>query len=152
MAEAEDILISVHPRHVDSMLRGEKTVELRRRPLKLADGCRVWIYSTLPRGSVEALGIVHTVVAASPHDIWRDYGRQSGITQAEFDAYYDGADTAYVIVFSSIEKLDLTFALAEIRRHLSSFHPPQFFKRLPSGGPELNLFAAALHSPLAACA
>lgn len=144
MAEAEDILISVHPRHVDSMMRGVKTVELRRRPLKLADGCRVWIYSTLPRGSVEALGVVRRVVAASPFEIWRDYGRQSGITKAEFEAYYEGVDTAYVIVFSSIEKLDWPFALAEIRRHLKSFHPPQFFKRLATGGPELKLFAAAL--------
>lgn len=152
MAETEDILISVHPRHVDSMMRGQKTVELRRRPLKLANGCRVWIYCTLPRGSVEVLGIVRTVVAAPPPVIWRDYGRQSGITKVEFDAYYEGADTAYAIVFSSVEKLDLTFALAEIRRHLNSFHPPQFFKRLASGGPELNLFAAALPSPLAACA
>ena len=152
MAETEDILISVHPRHVDSMVRGVKTVELRRRPLKLIDGCRVWIYSTLPRGSVEALGIVHTVVAASPSAIWRDYGLQSGITKAEFNAYYEGADTAYVIVFSSIEKLDLTFALEEIRRHLSNFHPPQFFKRLTTGGAELSLFAAALPSPSAACA
>jgi len=148
----EDILISVHPRHVDNMVRGKKTVELRRRPLKLAAGCRVWIYCTLPRGSVEALGVVRTVVAAPPSEIWRAHGQQSGITKAEFDAYYDGTDTAYAIVFSSIEKLDLTFALAEIRRHLSSFHPPQFFKRLATGGPELNLFAAALPSPLAACA
>lgn len=152
MAEAEDILISVHPRHVDNMVRGRKTVELRRRPLRLADGCRVWIYCTLPRGSVEALGIVRTVVAAPPSVIWHDYGWQSGITKAEFDAYYEGADTAYAIEFSSVEKLDLTFGLAEIRRHLSSFHPPQFFKRLATGGPELKLFAAALSSSLAACA
>jgi predicted transcriptional regulator len=147
MAEAEDILISVHPRHVDSMVRGRKTVELRRRPLKLANGCRVWIYCTLPRGSVEALGVVHAVVAGSPVAIWRDYGRLSGITKAEFDTYYEGADIAYAIVFSSIEKLDLTFALAEIRRHLGNFHPPQFFKRLSIGSPELNLFTEAISSP-----
>jgi predicted transcriptional regulator len=148
MTEAEDILISVHPRHVDSMLHGVKSVELRRRPLKLADGCRVWIYSTLPRGSVEALGVVHTVVAAPPTAIWREYGQRSGITKEEFDAYYAEADTAYAIVFSSVEKLDLTFALAEIRRQLNSFHPPQFFKRLASGGPELDLFSSALPLPL----
>lgn len=152
MAEAEDILISVHPRHVDSMVRGVKTIELRRRPLKLTDGCRVWIYSTLPRGIVEALGIVRTVVAATPSAVWRDFGRQSGITKDEFDSYYKGADTAYAIVFSSIEKLDMTFALAEIRRHHTGFHPPQFFKRLSTEGPELKLFAAALPLPLAACA
>ena len=86
MDEAEDILISVHPRHVDSMVHGKKTVELRRRPLKLAVGCRVWIYCTLPRGAVEALGTVHTVVAATPSEIWRDHGGQSGITKTEFEA------------------------------------------------------------------
>ena len=150
MADAEDILISIHPRHVDSMVRGKKTVELRRRPLRLTAGCRVWIYCTLPRGAVEAMGTVRTVVAATPSEIWREHGRQSGITKAEFEAYYEGTDTAYAIVFSSVEKLDLPFALAEIRRHRSSFHPPQFFKRLTTGGAELNLFNAALRLPLAA--
>lgn len=146
MASAENILISVHPRHVDNMVSGTKTVELRRRPLKLASGCRVWIYCTLPRGSVEAVGTVAEVVVASPSAIWRDYGKQCGITKAEFDAYYEGASTAYVIVFSSIKKLPSTFALGEIRRHLASFQPPQFFKRLLAGGPELNLFTSALSS------
>jgi len=150
MADAEDILISVHPRHVDSMINGRKTVELRRRPLKLSSGCRVWIYCTLPRGSVEALGIVRIVVAATPSKIWRDYGQQCGITKAEFDAYYSGSDMAYAIVFSVVRKLPLTFALGEIRRHLTSFQPPQFFKRLLADGPELSLFTSALPSPLAA--
>lgn len=143
MTKDEDILISVHPRHVDSMVRGKKTVELRRRSLKLTVGCRVWIYSTLPRGAVEALGIVRTVVVACPSAIWRDYGRQSGITKAEFDAYYEGANTAYAIVFSSVDRLISTFALADIRQNLTNFHPPQFFKRLAPGGAELNLFTAA---------
>ncbi|GGF28860.1 hypothetical protein GCM10011611_38680 [Aliidongia dinghuensis] len=150
MARTEDILISVHPRHVDSMLSGRKTVELRRRPLKLSAGCRVWIYCTLPRGSVEAIGVVAEVVAAAPSVIWRDYGEQCGITKAEFDAYYEGAGTAYVVVFSLVTKLPSTFALGEIRRHLASFQPPQFFKRLLADGPELNLFNSALPLPVAA--
>lgn len=150
MASAENILISVHPRHVDNMVTGRKTVELRRRPLKLSSGCRVWIYCTLPRGSVEAVGIVAKVVAASPSAIWRDFGTQCGISKAEFDAYYDGASTAYVIVFASIKKLPSAFALSEIRRHLERFQPPQFFKRLLAGGPELQLFASALPSAVPA--
>ena len=149
MPDAENILISVHPRHVDSMVSGKKTVELRRRPLNVEAGCRVWIYCTLPRGAVEALGMVRAVVAATPSEIWRDHGQQSGITKQEFEEYYAGANTAYAIIFSSVEKLSLTFALGEIRRHLRSFHPPQFFKRLTSGGAELNLFVAGLSAPFA---
>lgn len=150
MADNENILISVHPRHVDSLVSGRKTVELRRRPLKLSEGCRVWIYCTLPRGAVEAVGIVATVVAAAPSEIWHSYGKRCGITKAEFDTYYSGADVAYAVVFSSVMKLPLTFALGEIRRHFASFQPPQFFKRLLAGGPELSLFMSALHSPLGA--
>lgn len=150
MANAADILISVHPRHVDSMVYGQKTVELRRRPLKLSTGCRVWIYSTLPRGSVEAVGIVAGVVAATPSAIWRDYGRHCGVTKAEFDSYYEGTDTAYAIAFSSVRRLPSTFSLTELRQSLVNFHPPQFFKRLVADGPELKLFASAFPTALAA--
>lgn len=144
MLKNENIIISVHPRHVDSMVHGKKTVELRRRSLRLAVGCHVWIYSTRPRGAVEAIGIVRTVVAERPCVIWRDYGPESGISKAEFDEYYEGADTAYAIIFSSINKLLSKLTLAEIRQHRSGFHPPQFFKRLAPGAAELNLFIAAI--------
>lgn len=150
MASAENILISVHPRHVDNMVSGRKTVELRRRPLKLASGCQVWIYCTLPRGSVEVMGTVAKVVAASPAVIWRDYGNQCGITKAEFDVYYKDVSIAYAIVFSSIKKLPSAFDLGEIRRHLASFQPPQFFKRLLIDGPELSLFTSSISPSLAA--
>jgi predicted transcriptional regulator len=127
-----------------------ETVELRRRPLKLSVGCRVWIYCTLPRGAVEAIGIVSDVVVAAPSAIWRNYGKQCGISKAEFDFYYDGVDTAYVIVFSSVKKLPSAFTLDEIRRHFPRFQPPQFFKRLLAGGPELSLFTSKLPFPVAA--
>jgi predicted transcriptional regulator len=93
---------------------------------------------------------VAEVISASPSAIWRDYGQQCGVTKAEFDAYYEGASTAYIIVFSSIKKLPSTFALGEIRRHSESFQPPQFFKRLLIGCPELNLFTSRISSKLAA--
>jgi hypothetical protein len=35
-------------------------------------------------------------------------------------------------------------ALAEIRSKSKGFHPPQFFKRLEEGSPELKLFRSRL--------
>lgn len=150
MVSAENILISVHPRHVDSMVAGRKTVELRRRPLNIQAGSRIWIYSTLPRGSVEVMGVVERVVAASPSEIWKNYRDVCGVTKKEFDYYYSGAGMAYVIVFENIKELERAFSLSEIRGHVNRFHPPQFFKRLSAGGPELRLFNTSLRSPLAA--
>tara|TARA_R110000787_G_scaffold206032_3_gene316260 strand:- start:713 stop:1150 length:438 start_codon:yes stop_codon:yes gene_type:complete len=144
MADAADILISVDQRHVRNMLDGFKTVELRRRSLKLSSGSRVWIYSKVPRGRVEAMGIVDKVITGSPPDIWKKFKHRCGIAKKEFDTYYFNYEKCYVIVFKEIHTLENSIPLVDIRRTQSKFQPPQFFKRLHEGSPELQLFRTAL--------
>jgi len=64
-----DVLISVEERHADNMLSGAKSIELRRRPIRLPHGSRVWVYSKLPRGHVDILAIVDNVHEGKPADI-----------------------------------------------------------------------------------
>ena len=64
-----DILISVENRHALSMLAGNKSVELRRKPLNISSGTRVWIYSKVPCGQIRALAVVDEVVADTPKNI-----------------------------------------------------------------------------------
>jgi predicted transcriptional regulator len=149
MAEAADILISVEERHVNSMKSGAKTVELRRRPINVSSGCRVWIYSKIPRGHVDAVGIVDRVASGTPNYIWSAYGKKCGISKKEFDKYFSGCRKCYVIVFQAITWLCKSFGLNEIRRIYSKFQPPQFFKRLEKGCPELKLFETAFELELA---
>lgn len=144
MAEANDILISVEQRHALNMVAGEKTVELRRRPVRVAQGCRVWIYSKVPRGHVEAIAIVDEVVTSAPSSIWARYSAQTGISRAEFDSYYDGCEVAYAILLRDVRRLGTTISLEEIRKRFASFQPPQFFRKLAEGSPELTLFNSAL--------
>ena len=144
MIDADDILISVDQRHALSMLAGEKTVELRRRPVNVASGCRVWIYSKVPRGHIEALAVVESVVKASPDSIWRQYGRCTGISRTEFNTYFHKADFAYAILLRDVQELEPTLSLESIRKRFSSFQPPQFFRKLAAGSPELHFFNSAL--------
>ena len=139
-----DILISVEERHASSMLSGKKSVELRRKPLNILPGTRVWVYSKLPRGQVQVLAIVDEVVAGSPSKIWRSYGAQSAISKREFDDYFADAKTGYAIILQEVRPLAPILNLASIRKKISHFHPPQFFKRLTSGSPELAFFQTAL--------
>lgn len=139
-----DILISVEPRHVRNFLQGKKTVELRRRRIPLARGNRVWMYSKLPAGQVEAFGIVAHVLARPPKEIWKDYGPDSGISSDEFDRYFRNLELGYVIVFQEIRRVKRTLSLSNLRRHLIGFHPPQFFKWLHADGPEIPFFRSAL--------
>ena len=145
MASPSDILISVHARHVQSMLKGEKTVELRRRVLRITPGTRVWIYSKVPRGIVEALAIVDHVVQAPPPLIWRKFGARSAVSRIEFNDYFSELDIGCAILFNEIQCLKKNISLAEIRQRCSSFQPPQFFKTLSDGSPELFLFKSFLY-------
>ncbi len=147
MYERDNILISVHQRHAMNMMSGDKTVELRRRPLRVAPGTRVWIYSKVPRGSVEAVGTVDHIAASSPGQIWKEFGDQTGISQREFFEYFSGSETAYAIVFQEVQRLDRPLSLQEIRKHSSKFQPPQFFVWLSSDNVVLNYFHTALEIP-----
>ncbi|WP_341914694.1 ASCH domain-containing protein [Ferrovibrio terrae] len=138
MTDYHDILISLHPEYTDAMLAGVKTVELRRRPVRVAQGGRVWIYTTTPRAIVEAVGIVKQVVVAHPSRIWSRYREETAISKKDFDKYFIGAGVGCGIVFESIYSLNQSVSLAELRRRFKSFHPPQFYKSLTSNSAELR--------------
>ncbi len=140
MNEALNILISVDERHVQNMLQGIKTVELRRRSIPTPSGSWVWIYSKVPIGEVCAFGIVDKVIEAPPSEIWDTYGKVSGITAAEFNRYFQSKETGCAIVFSSIQRLQQNISLDLLRSKLTAFHPPQFFKHLAADSKELALF------------
>ena len=146
MVDTGNILISVEGRHAASMVCGTKTVELRRRAIRVPSGCRVWIYSKTPRGSLEALGIVANTVEAAPEDLWKQYGAQCAIALHEFESYFAGITLGCAILFRNFYRLNPILSLGDIRAKYSTFQPPQFFKKLPDNCPELTLFQSALPS------
>jgi len=144
MASRSDILISVLPQYVDRFLSGQKTVELRRRPVRIPPQSRVWIYSKKPRGMVELLGFVDSVHLCSPRAIWEEFGRLTGLARRDFNNYFEGVERGCAIVFREIVKLDPALPLHRIQLKIGTFLPPQFFRVLPSEGPELRLFQSAV--------
>ena len=83
MSEPTDILISVAGQYVRRMLAGDKTIELRRRVIRVAPRTRVWIYTKAPHARIEAVGIVERIVTAAPNKLWRNFKTQAGITFSE---------------------------------------------------------------------
>lgn len=147
MTRQNDILISVLPRHIEAFLRGEKTVELRRRPVNLSPKSRVWIYSKKPRGMVEVIGVVDSVHHCSPRKIWNKFGNRTGLERLEFDRYFKGVKIGCAIAFKRVLRLDPALHLNHIRATVGSFLPPQFFRSLSPASPELKLFLSAAQLP-----
>jgi predicted transcriptional regulator len=135
-----DILISVRPEYFGRMLSGAKTVELRRRPVRVPIGTTVWIYETIPSGRVGAMAEVSAVEEGTPAEIWSRWGDRAGISRRVFFSYFAGSKHGCALVLRRILPLREPLELAVLRRSLGAFAAPQFYRKLKRNGPELRLF------------
>ena len=132
-----EALISVKPTFVERFLAGEKSVELRKRSVALSPGSRLWIYSTLPKGCMEAVAEVNRVVVGTPWDIWDKYQDALGLSKSTYSDYVNGASTISAIVTKSIWNLPAKMDLSMLKSQVPGFHPPQFIKYMTDSDPVL---------------
>ncbi|MHB8792895.1 MAG: ASCH domain-containing protein [Thermoleophilia bacterium] len=137
-------IISLKPRYVDKILAGEKTVELRRRTVRLQMGTRLWIYATMPVGALLAVSEITNVFVGSPEEIWKKYKSRMGITKEEFDRYVKGCMNVTAIELSSIRRIENSLTLSLLRAKFAQFHPPQFFKAVQNDDPILEQLNALI--------
>lgn len=145
MHNQEDILISVRAKYVHKMLTGEKTVELRRRTLRVSPGTRVWIYTTAPRCVVEAFAFIDRVVTAPPKHLWQKYKRSSGVAQNEFIEYFSNVDIGCALILRDLTRLGTDVRLVDLRKTDGRFQPPQFYVRLSPKNAALRLLKRSTH-------
>lgn len=136
----DHILISLKPQYFQKVLIGNKTVELRRRPVRVAVGTTVWIYETVPSGRLGARAMVANIVEGTPSEIWARFRREVGISEEDFSLYFQGADYACAVVLTDIVPLAKRPALSELRLRLGAFVAPQFYRRLSIDSPEVLMF------------
>ena len=138
-SEVLDIVISVKEQYLAMILAGEKRVELRRKTVNVPLGSRVWLYATCPSAQICAYATVENITSDSPQVIWRKYHREVGISSEEYELYMAGASVACAIRLRDIRRIDPELSLAELRKKIKGFHPPQFFKKLTLGSAEREL-------------
>lgn len=143
MPENRDLLISIHPKHAQSILAGEKSVELRRRPIRAPRGSRLWIYSTLPEGKIVGTATIDNVTAGTPEEIWEKFSTFSGVDAAEYNSYFDGSGQAFAISLEQVRKIASPLSLASIRAEVAAFHPPQFVKHLSNESQLMTLLSGS---------
>lgn len=130
MTDCADILISLKPKYAANVFSGTKTVELRRRRLKVDPGTSIWIYATAPISAIKGYARLERIVTAAPSTIWKTFGTKTGISKNEFDKYFFNCDVAHALVLGEIKRLKHPILLDCMREMVADFHPPQFFCRL----------------------
>ena len=124
-----EFIISLKPHYLDLMLSGEKKAELRRRPMYIPDGSKVWIYGALPVGAIKAYAMVKRVLHMPPGKAWREHKAHIAISRKEYLAYVADSECVSVVVWDEIKWLGNDFSLSDLRRNDPRFHPPQFYSQ-----------------------
>jgi predicted transcriptional regulator len=131
MSDATALLVSVKPRYAELLLSGVKTVELRRVRPQIAAGGLVLIYASSPAMQMVGTGTVAAIATDKLDEIWRRYAGQTGLDRPTYDAYFAGREIAVAITLIDVRPLRNGIPLAELRRRISGFRPPQSFRYMP---------------------
>jgi predicted transcriptional regulator len=142
--DCNEILISIRSEYVAKILAGEKTVELRRRQLKVLPGTRMWIYSKGPQGAVKACAVIKDVVRAGPDRLWRRFQSEVGVTYGEFQSYFGTSEDGCALILDDVIALRKQITLCAMREKVPSFHPPQFYAKLDHKNPTLRALRAGI--------
>jgi len=124
------LFLSLRPRFADLLLNGEKSVELRRVRPDVAPGTSVLLYASSPTMKLVGRAEVAEVKVAPTMQIWREHGRETGISQSEYNDYFEGRNEAVAIKLVNIRRLDKPRPLQDLRDSLAGFQPPQSYRYL----------------------
>ena len=124
------ILVSIKEKYVVEILRGNKTIELRKSIPNCKAGDVIIIYTTKPVMAITAMANIGKIILCSPAEMWEKYSVRLGISKEDFFDYYRTSNKAVGIELLNATKLNDQILLSVIKGILPNFSPPQTFKYL----------------------
>lgn len=124
------LLVSLRPEHADKVFRGDKTAELRRVKPRVKAGDLLFVYVSSPVKALYGICEVIEVITGSPAQLCGQVLAISGLTEQQFNEYYEGAGCAFVIVFKNAKCLPEPLKLACLQQQWTNFTAPQSYRYL----------------------
>ncbi len=119
-----DVVLSIKPKYVKSIIEGEKRYEFRREIFKHRDIHRVYIYASSPVKKIVAMFEIGDILEDNPVDLWGDVKDYAGINDHDFFQYFKGKSKAYAIAIQHLQKFDHPI---NPWKTMPGFVPPQSF-------------------------
>jgi predicted transcriptional regulator len=118
------VLMSIRPVFAEAILRGDKRVEFRKRPLA-ARVTHVIVYATLPVGAITGAFSVAGQKTCSPAGLWQTFGGIAGIESNAFWQYFDSHSEGTGIF---IGEVFVAYQPLAIDKALGFSRPPQSYQ------------------------
>lgn len=120
-------MLSIKPQYSSKILKGTKTIELRRRfPIDVPEGTLAFIYSTTPEKALIGYAEIVSVTKESVSNMWRAHKVEACISKRDFESYFRGQDFGFALRFRSAKPFKQAIDLTELRERFG-FEPPQSF-------------------------
>ena len=91
------ILLSIKPKYVEEIRKGNKMYEYRKTIFKNTDVDTVIIYASSPISKVIGEFKIKKILKGEPNNIWDITKDQSGVSKAFYDEYFEKKRYAYAI-------------------------------------------------------
>ncbi|MCM1493662.1 MAG: ASCH domain-containing protein [Muribaculaceae bacterium] len=107
------MLLSINPEYVASILQGKKLYEYRKFRCR-DDVDKIIIYATAPQQQVVAEAEIADIIEDDILSVWRQTKKYSGITYAFFRKYYKGKKKAVAYHLKNVVIYEKPLALEDI--------------------------------------
>jgi type I restriction enzyme S subunit len=119
-----DVILSIKPKYVQSIIKGDKRYEFRKAIFKNRTINRVFIYSSAPVQRIVALFEISTILEDHPAALWDSVREYAGIDDHEFFSYFAGKTRGYAIGIENVQEFDEPI---DPRVSIPGFVPPQSY-------------------------
>ena len=121
-----NVLLSIKPKYVKEILKGEKKYEFRRSIFQYREEIEmVYIYSTSPVKRIVGRFTIEEIIEGHPKNLWESFRDFSGIEDEEFFRYFGAAEKRFAI---KIEKVEVFKEPIDPKISIPDFVPPQSFR------------------------
>ena len=119
-----DLLLSIKPKYVKSIIKGEKRYEFRRAMFKNREINRIYIYSSSPVKKIVGTFEIGGILEDHPVDLWGNVKKYAGINDRDFFAYFDGKSRAFTIKIQNLQEFNDPI---DPYKAMPGFVPPQSY-------------------------
>lgn len=126
------IILSIHPRHIEKILSGQKRYEYRK--YIPTDIQHIVVYATAPIKAIVAFIDVDAILNDNPDTIWEKTQDYSGVSKEFFMDYYREKQSAYAIHFERVHKVIVPKSLTALK---DITYAPQAYKYVQETLPEI---------------
>jgi predicted transcriptional regulator len=119
-----DVLLSIRPKYVKSIIEGDKRYEFRKTIFKNREINRIYIYSSSPVKKIVGTFEIGGILEDHPVDLWDNVKDYAGINDRDFFAYFEGKSRAFAI---GIQNLQEFIDPIDPWKTMPGFVPPQSY-------------------------